>query len=283
MRTETTEIRKLSLFQLFSAVNEDVDFPLHSHDHYEIVITLENNFQHTINGKTHQPEKGEIVILRPGDTHSAKPLNEKSHRIRDIYAPKSFFEEICKNLDASLLSEIILKDQHNPPLFIISENEMHLLNDRLKTPLFIGELPLGTDFSYPEIIKKAIISELLGIYCSKQLKKEKYIPTCVTKLLNAFQNSDFVQLPISEMAYELGYSHNYICAQFKDCFGKTIQQFLIEQKLEKATILLKATDMSVENIAKNLGWNKTSSFIRNFSSVYGKTPLQYKKYAENNL
>ena len=63
-----------------------------------------------------------------------------------------------------MLSEIILKDQHNPPLFIISENEMHLLNDRLKTPLFIGELPLGTDFSYPEIIKKAIISELLGIH-----------------------------------------------------------------------------------------------------------------------
>lgn len=283
MNTEITDIRKLSHFQLFSAVNEDVDFPLHSHDHYEIVITLENNFLHTVNGKTHQPEKGEVMILRPGDTHCAQPASKKFHRIRDIYAPRSFFEEICKNLDTSLLNEIILKDKLNPPLFIISENEMHSLNERLKTPLFTGELPHGPDFSHPEIIKKAIISELLGIYCSKQLKKEKYIPDCITKLLNAFQNSDFARLPISEMAYELGYSHNYLCAQFKNCFGKTIQQFLIEQKLEKAAILLRETDMSVENIGKSLGWHKTSSFIRNFNAVYGKTPLQYKKQNKDKL
>ncbi len=277
MKAENSDIRKLSHYRLFSAVNDDVDFPMHSHDHYEIVITLENGFLHTINGKTRQPEKGDIVILRPGDEHSAQPLGEKAHRVRDIYIPKKQFEEICSSLSPSLLDEIILKDRIVPPTFGISENEAHSLNERLKTPLFTGELPPVADFSYPEIIKKAIISELLGIYCSKQLKKEKYIPDCIAKLINAFQNSEFTELPISEMAYELGYSHNYLCARFKECFGKTIQQFLIDRKIEKSASLLRDTDMSVESIAKSLGWNKTSSFIRNFSTVYGQTPLQYRK------
>ncbi len=277
MKSEHSDIRKLSHYQLFSAINDDVDFPLHSHDHYEIVITLENSFQHTINGKTYQPKKGEIVILRPGDTHCAIPVNNQPHKIRDIYVPKDLFREICNNLNPSLLEEIILKDSTYPPIFHITEHETHSLNERLKTPLFTGVLPPVADFSYPEIIKKAIVSELLGIYCSKQLKKEKYIPDCIAKLLNAFQSSEFTELPISEMAYELGYSHNYLCAQFKECFGKTIQQFLIDRKIEKAAVLLRETEMSVESIGKSLGWNKTSSFIRNFNAIYGQTPLQYRK------
>lgn len=277
LKNSQTDIRKLSHYQLFSAINDDVDFEQHMHDHYEIVIAIENNFYHTINGKTHQPDKGEIVILRPGDIHGAQPIKNKPHKIRDIYVPKRYFEDICRNLSSNLLKDIILTDPINPPSFTLSENAIHSINNRLSTPLFTGELPPVADFTYPEVIKKAIISELLGIYCSKQLKREKYIPDCITKLLNACQNPDFAELQISEMAYELGYSHNYLCAQFKDCFGKTIQQFLIERKIEKAAVLLRETRMSVESISKSLGWNKTSSFIRNFSSAYGQTPLQYRK------
>ncbi len=277
MSDNCSDIRKLSHYQLFSAINDDVDFTSHSHDHYEIVITLENNFLHTINGKTHHPKKGEIVILRPGDVHSAQAVKGEPHKIRDIYIPKRLFEEICSNLSPSLLNEGILKDNAYPPLFYVSENEIRALNERLKTPLFLDELPLTTDFSYPDIIKKSIISELLGIYCSNQLKKEKYIPDCITKLLNAFQNSEFTEQSIHQMAYDLGYSHNYLCAQFKECFGKTIQQFLTYKKMEKAAALLTETQMSVESISKALGWNKTSSFIRNFRETYGYTPLQYRK------
>ncbi len=277
MKNGCTDVRKLSQNQLFSAINDDVDFSSHSHDHYEIVISLENNFYHTINGKTHLSEKGEIVILRPGDVHCAEPIKDKPHRIRDIYIPKKLFEEICRNLSDMLLDEIILKDVSNPPVFIVSENEILSLNERLNTPLFIEEPHTVADCSYPEIIKKAIISELLGIYCSKQLKEGKYIPDCISKLINAFQSTEFTELPISEMAYELGYSHNYLCSQFKQYFGKTIQQFLTDRKIEKAAILLRNTEMSVENIGKSLGWNKTSSFIRNFNTIYGQTPLQYRK------
>lgn len=277
MKNENTDIRKINSYQLFSAINEDVDFTAHSHAHYEIVIVLENNFMHTVNGKPHQPQKGEVIILRPGDIHSAHPEKNKEHKIRDIYVPTEYFEEICKNLNPTLLNELILADSVNPPIFQISESEVRSLNERLKIPLFTSEVTAHLGLSYPDIIKKAIISELLGIYCSMQLKKEKYIPDCIAKLLNAFQNSEFTELPISEMAYELGYSHNYLCARFKDYFGKTIQQFLIDRKIEKSATILRETNTSVDSIAKSLGWTKTSSFIRNFSNYYGLTPLQYRK------
>lgn len=277
MNTADTAIKALSGYHLFSAVNDDVNFIPHSHKFYEIAITLENNFQHTINGKAHRPEKGEAVILRPDDIHSAQPDEGKPHRIRDIYIPCELFEEICNTLSPSFLEEIIKKDKSNPPVFYLSENEIRSLNMRLQTPFFTNDDSQNLNFSYPGVIKKAIISELLGIYCSNQLKKEKYMPECIIKLLNAFQSPKFRELRISEMAYELGYSHNYLCARFKDCFGMTIQEFLTERKTEKAASLLKDTEMSVESIGKELGWNKTSCFIRNFSKHYGTTPLQYRK------
>lgn len=273
----TSELKKLSAYKLFSAVNDDVDFPLHSHNFYEIIITLENNFIHTINGRTHHPEKYEIMILRPGDEHSAQPTADKEHKIRDIYVPVSLFEEICNSLSPVMLTEIIRKNRLYPPVFRATENEIHALIDRLNIPLFTDENLHNSEFSYPRIIKKTIISEILGMYCEKQLQKEKYMPECIVQLLNALQNKQFFELPISEMAYKLGYSHNYLCAQFKAYFGKTIQQFIIDRKTEKAASLLKNTDMSVDSIAKSLGWTKTSSFIKTFSSVYRETPLQYRK------
>ncbi len=277
MNRTDTATKILSGYHLFSAINDDVNFIPHSHRFYEIAITLENNFQHTINGKTHRPEKGEAVILRPDDIHSALPDEGMPHKLRDIYIPCELFEEICGTLSPSFLEEIIKKDRVNPPVFYLTENELRSLSSRLETPFFINDDSQNLSFSYPGVIKKAIISELLGIYCSNQLKKANYMPECIIKLLNAFQSPKFRELPISEMAYELGYSHNYLCARFKACFGKTIQEFLIERKTEKAAALLKDTDLSVDAISKELGWSKTSCFIRNFSRSYGLTPLQYRK------
>lgn len=276
MEAEKATLKKLSSHHLFSAVNDDMDFAPHSHDFYEIAITVNNGFIHTINGKAHQPESCEIVVLRPGDIHSAAPLRKQEKKVRDIYIPVSMFEEICINLNPSFLKDEIYSDKNNPPVFTVSRDEISSLDERLKLSFFTED-EIHSGFAYPTIIKKAIITEILGLYCREKLKKEKYMPECIIKLLNSFQNPQFRKLSIAEMAYSLGYSHNYLCSQFKACFGKTIQQFLIENKIEKAATLLKVSDLSVDNIGKSLGWSKTSCFIKNFKDIYGLTPLQYRK------
>lgn len=274
--------KKLSLYQLFSAINDDVDFPPHCHEHYEIAITLEDGFMHTINGKTSRAVKGEIVILRPGDIHSAEPIEGLSHRIRDIYIPSPLFSEVFDELCSPYCSELLAGSKNEPVIFHISPEEAENLDKRLQYPLFLNSLPDKQHYSpYNTIIKKAIICEIIGFYCHEKLLNEKIMPECVAKLINALQDNEFFNLPISEMAYRLGYSHNYLCAQFRKHFGKTIQKFIIERKAEKAARLLTDTNISVEAIGKSLGWTKTSCFISNFKEIYTLSPLQYRKTHKN--
>ncbi len=276
------EIRKIAQYQLFSAINNDVDFGAHTHDYYEIIIVLENNFLHTINGIEYRHAVGDVIILRPMDWHHAQPEYDKARKIRDIYASSELFEEVCTHLSPTLLDEIKNTSDNIPPIFNLTKNELYALNDKLRTTLFADNSMQYQNLQYPLVIKRSVISELLGIYCTKRLQKEKYIPECIFKLLNQMQEPCFQTKSISEMAYELGYSHTYLCAQFKSCFGITIQQFLIERKLEKASELLTSTNDSVESISKSLGWNKTSSFIQQFKTYHNQTPFQYRKsYAKD--
>ncbi|MCQ2744743.1 MAG: hypothetical protein MJ230_08165, partial [bacterium] len=59
----------------YTAINRGMVIPLERHEHFETVITLNNNFIHTVNGISFRPEVGDVVILRPQDCHSAKPID----------------------------------------------------------------------------------------------------------------------------------------------------------------------------------------------------------------
>ena len=47
--------------------------------------------------------------------------------------------------------------------------------------------------------------------------------------------------------------------------------------MDRAVILLKGTDLSVEEIAAMLGYSDTSNFYKAFRDFYGKTPREYLK------
>lgn len=58
--------------------------------------------------------------------------------------------------------------------------------------------------------------------------------------------------------------------------GLTFPQFLINIKMEKACELLNDNQLSIEEIALQLGYISSANFCRAFKSRFGKTPLKYR-------
>lgn len=264
--------------RVFSALNEDVDFTAHNHDYFEIVITIENNFIHTVNGKSFRPKNGDIVILRPSDVHSAKPLDEERPRkLRDIYVSRELMEETCNSLSPALYEQIIDSPPENPPQFNMPPNRVQGLNDLLKFPFFINiDTVNTTDTERLEIIKKSITAEILGAYVYENFRNETKMPECIVRLLSALQNPQFAKLKIGTMATELGYSQKYLNKRFKAYFGKTIEKYLIDSRVDKSIPLLLQTDMTTEKIALSLGWNNANNYTIAFKRLYGIPPLRYR-------
>ena len=59
--------------------------------------------------------------------------------------------------------------------------------------------------------------------------------------------------------------------------GSTFSRLLETRRLEQACFLLKNTDLTIEDIAENIGYENLSFFYRLFRRTYGSTPREYRK------
>lgn len=74
-------------------------------------------------------------------------------------------------------------------------------------------------------------------------------------------------------ASQLSYHPNYISTVMRKELGKTFSEVLLEQRMTLADALLKDTSLTVEEIARMLGYN-SSNFHRAFRGYYRRSPRQ---------
>lgn len=55
------------------------------------------------------------------------------------------------------------------------------------------------------------------------------------------------------------------------------QDYLIQERLKKAKLLLLTTDLKVYEIAEQVGFEDINYFSQRFKQLVGMTPRQYKK------
>lgn len=81
---------------------------------------------------------------------------------------------------------------------------------------------------------------------------------------------------IHKLAERLGYSDYYFSSKFKKEVGKTVGEYISEQKTEKAKQLLKDQSMQIGDIAAVLGYESQSHFGRIFLKYTEMTPSEWR-------
>ncbi len=89
-----------------------------------------------------------------------------------------------------------------------------------------------------------------------------------------FADSD---LCTKELSRRFCISLGYLSATYKKQYGITISKYIIAKRMEYASKLLLSTDLSVQNISDNCGFNNLSYFMRVFKAYYNVTPTQYRE------
>ncbi len=94
---------------------------------------------------------------------------------------------------------------------------------------------------------------------------------------------DYIQLHLDEdptlkdIAGRLGYSEYYLSHKFKQETDLTVGAYILRQKLARAEDLLAGTTLSVKEISEQLHFCTPSYFARQFKSVYGVMPSQWRE------
>ncbi|MCM5557528.1 AraC family transcriptional regulator [Pleomorphomonas sp. JP5] len=77
---------------------------------------------------------------------------------------------------------------------------------------------------------------------------------------------------IQALSRQVGINRTKLQYGFRDLYGMSVMQFAEKQRMERARVLLRDTDMSVSAIALELGYEHASSFSTRFRHHFGRPP-----------
>lgn len=84
------------------------------------------------------------------------------------------------------------------------------------------------------------------------------------------------KLSMEMLAHQFFVSKSTLMNAFKKRFGKTVNQYLTEFRLEQAKKLLERTTLSINEVAEACGFSDQNYFTKVFVKGFGKTPSAYR-------
>lgn len=131
----------------------------------------------------------------------------------------------------------------------------------------------------PKILLELLEQEIDTLYLAKkQMDRPKAPPLTIEDMLDVIErNYCDENFSLQILADHFDLSLSYLSLFFKEKQGDNLLNYYTTLRMKKAKELLNTTQLSLKQIATEVGYSNVSSFIRRFRQLYGRTPGTYKK------
>ncbi|WP_069187710.1 AraC family transcriptional regulator [Alkalihalobacillus pseudalcaliphilus] len=260
------------------SVKDSWVYPRHEHSKYEINFLLEGHQVFQVKGNTYHLFAGDMVFVRPGDSHSSQCGKENGFTYFCLHFDmddKLFLPYLHESDDVFFSAESKLSMFISPYIKrmvqFCKEHHMSLTHYiHIHTQLFelLGALIKGLNYEkdiQPEKEKYRQVAYQIAEKIEKLVKRTE---------VHRSDNKD--KTGIKEIAKELNISNSYCHKLFKKVYQMSPRQYLSYMKLSEAKALLIDSTYTVEQIAYILGYHDSAHFSRQFKRWSGITPSQYR-------
>lgn len=100
-------------------------------------------------------------------------------------------------------------------------------------------------------------------------------PGLLRRLLRAKDRMDAASheaWPMRRLARVSGVSEAHFARSFKQAFGVPPHRYLLARRIERASALLRDTELGITEIAFQTGWSSLGTFGRTFRDITGESP-----------
>ncbi len=259
------------LISVFQTLGEPLMLPrvMHKHDDcLELVLIREGGGQYTIDGRTYQTGKGDILVYNAGTIHDESVSLQESTKV--YYCSASHVS--LKGLEPNHLIA------RGAPAVIHSGDQLTTVEALFAA--MIQQVALKTAVA-GEIAQQILAALLLLVHQlgQKQLpairKNESELGQKIKDYLDREYQSDLTLAGIAEVFHINQY---YLAHLFKEYTGYSPLQYLIRRRIGEAQSMLIDTDLSVRTIATEVGFNHLNHFHHSFMKVVGMAPGRYRHY-----
>ncbi|WDF55606.1 helix-turn-helix domain-containing protein [Mucilaginibacter sp. KACC 22063] len=109
--------------------------------------------------------------------------------------------------------------------------------------------------------------------------KSKTVEQIKNSIIQKIHHSDYLDIKVNWSALlsdELNQDYKHLSGLFSGVEGITLEQYIIQQKIERVKELLFYDEMNLSEISYKLGYSSVAHLSAQFKKVTGQTPSQFK-------
>ncbi len=244
---------------------------LHTHEYYEIFLTLTDRTKHSVNGSVEFLRRGTLVFIRPSDVHSYGH-EQSSYSFINLSFSGEIADSLFLYLGKEFPSRSILSAKQ-PPKALLSEADCQRVQKLMRK---INSLPYNNSRK-KNLYCKSLIATLCTDYFARRTEESEEIPKWLSDLMKRMQEYKYFSEGLDAMVRLSGKTQEHLSRSMKKYCGQTTTEFINNLRLNHAANLIMNSNLSVTDICFESGFNNTGWFFTCFKKQFGVSPTKFKK------
>lgn len=255
--------------------------PTHLHDWLEINYMYSGQCPQIINGTSYILEEGQVALIDSDIPHSTSALGENDIMISLViskeYLNSNFFNRLSKDsiLSRFFINAININTRHDNFILFHSDSSR-------KLPIFFNELICefyDPSINSPDMVSSLftlVLCELINIYENDIGKKDVSIHKNSVIPILRYIEGNYQTCTLESTASFFNINPNYLTTLLKQTTGNSYKELVQHQRLIKACQLLRNTDLTVTEVANQVGYENMNFFYKKFKDKYNSSPKEYR-------
>ena len=254
---------------------------LHWHPYAELLVSLCDSNEVTVNFVTYQLKTNDILFVYPGSLHSVHYMAEDSFLViqfpLDLLTTMNDLRQTVTMLASDPLLKYDSRSQECGRIQLLAR-QIHDSYDSAD--------PFRETITYFLLLQMFIgIGRVIVSAGSQALSGRESQDSKTTRLITEaclyISENCARQISLEEVSHHIGMSRSHFSHLFKHSTHMTFIDYLTAERIRRAEYLLLDPKMHIVDIAFEAGFSSISSFNRAFRRLKGCSPTQFRKAGAN--
>jgi len=258
---------------VYESKHQDGDVvDVHHHDVYQILYALDGEGRITIEERTFETARDQVVFLVPGTKHAV--VSDTRLTLLVLAFDAAVVDAFIRLVPAA--ADPLSRSFARKPGALQSGDLRNLLRRLLHEQGRAAQDPLGG--AAVRIALANILHLLLRtVHATSAADANTLRAEKIRKEIEAHYYQPF---SLEALAAKMGISSRYVNEIFKEQYGMTPVRYLAEVRVNLAKKLLAETENDIVSVCFEVGYDSLSTFYRTFKNEVGMSPNQYRQIAK---
>lgn len=274
-------------YHIYRIHGSKVSHEEHYHDYFQVCYVVRGQFLHRQEGQEVQLGPGDAFIIPPGFRHSLHFENAYSEMYSLVFDQSLFHAGFARSNAHRLMEELqngsVQSGQRVRLRVVLDEGQQQSIVSLMECLLRQREADCPGELSAAASLTSAVVYLLAqGYYQQPQnahrldeLKSYNNTLHQCTRYIDEHYKED---ISLEALTKRFGLSRSAFCSVFPQFTGLPLRRYIAQKRIMEAQLLIRShPELSLSQIAVQVGYEDTTTFYRNFLRVAGVAPSKYRE------